>query len=531
MSTKTPSEEENAVEKFLSRYGSLVTGVLSGFDRIVFHGVLQPLIRKLGMYYFLKDAGIQLIDFKRFALETTERLKRAAVAEAERFKRPVKYLTSSRESKEDLAREILARDPVQEGLICVFTTLEPCMTFEYQRSQDRSERGLKLYPGKCLHLYQYRIDPVFGFMSARMQTWFPFNVQICMNGREWLARQLVQNGRTDFKRVRNCFPWIGDFELAQRLMNDQLKTDWPSALSRIARWLNPIHDDIFRVSPMDYYWSAFQTEWATDVVFASPTALAGVYPHLVRFAMLHFKSPDVMRFLAEKAPGNFTGQIVTSFKDRAEGVRIKHWLRGNSIKMYDKAGSILRVETTIGETGDFKVFRPKTTGSQKVLEWLPLRKGVADLHRRAQVSDRSNNVYLEALSAVDETTPCSKLFDTVSSPTTDSRGRRVRALRLNDSAELTLLETISRGEFSTSGFRNRDIRQRLYPYPAPIAPAEYRRLSARTGRLLRILRAHGLIYKIHNTTRYRISAKGQLLTAALFATRNADVRQLLRTAA
>lgn len=519
------------MNKFLSRYGSLVTGVLSGFDRIVFHGILQPLIRKLGMYYFLKDAGIELVDFKRFAVETTERLKRAALADAERLKRPVRYLSSSRDSKEDLAREILAADPVAQGLICIFTTLEPCMTFEYRRSQDRNERGLKLCPGKCLHLYQYFIHPVFGFMSARLQTWFPFNVQICMNGREWLGRQLMQKKRTDFKRVRNCFPWIGDFGLAQRLMNDQLRTDWPRALTRIARSLNPLHAEIFRSSPMDYYWSAFQTEWATDVVFQSPAALATVYPHLVRFAMLHFQSPDVMRFLAEKAPGNFTGQIVTSFKDRAEGVRIQHWLRGNSVKMYDKAGSILRVETTIGDPEDFKVFRPKTTGSQDVLEWLPLRKGVADLHRRAQVSHRSNSVYLEALSAAEDTTPCAKLFDAVSRPTLDVRGRRVRALRLNDSNELALLEAVCRGEFSTSGFRNRDIRQRLYPNAAPITPPESRRLSARTGRLLRILRAHGLIYKIHNTTRYRLSAQGQLLTAALFATRNANVRELLRTAA
>ncbi len=519
------------MDKFLSRYGSLVTGVLSGFDRIVFHGILQPLIRKLGMYYFLKDAGIQLVDFKRFAIETTERVKQAALSDAERLKRPVRYLTSSRDSKEDLAREILAADPVPQGLICIFTTLETCRTFEYRRSQDHNERGLILYPGKCLHLYKYFIDPVFGFMSARLQTWFPFNIQICMNGREWLARQLMRNERTDFQRVRNCFPWIGDFGLAQRLMNEQLKTDWPRALTRIARSLNPIHGEIFRSSPMDYYWSAFQTEWATDVVFQSPAALATVYPHLVRFAMLHFQSPDVMRFLAQKAPGNFTGEIVTSFKHRAEGVRIKHWLRGNSVKMYDKASNILRVETTIGKTEDFKVFRPKTTGSQDVREWLPLRKGVADLHRRAQVSHRSNSIYLDALSAAEDTTPCAKLFDAVSRPTLDSRGRRVRPLRLNDPAELALLNAISRGEFSTAGFRNRDIRNRLYPNASPIDPSECRRLSARTGRLLRILRVHGLIYKIQNTTRYRLSAQGQLLTAALFATRNADVRQLLRTAA
>jgi hypothetical protein len=520
------------VDKFLSRYGSLVTGVLSGFDRMVFHGILQPLIRKLGMYYFLKDAGIQLIDFKRFAVETTERVKQAALSEAERLNRPVRYLRSSRESKEDLAREILANDPVDEGLICVFTTLEPCMTFEYLRSQDRNQRGLKLQPGKCLHLYKYYIDPVFGFMNVRLQSWFPFNIQICMNGREWLGRQLVQKGRIDFKRIRNCFTWVGDFALAQGLLNDQLKTDWPRALTRIARSINPAHPEIFRFSPMDYYWSAFQTEWATDVVFESPASLASVYPPLVRFAMLQLKSPDVMRFLAQKAPGNFTGEIVTSFKHRAEGIRVKHWLRGNSIKMYDKAGSVLRIETTIGQTEDFKVFRPKTTGDQQDLEWLPLRKGVADLHRRAEVSHRSNTVYLEALSTTQDTTPCSKLFDAVSRPTHDPRGRRVRALRLNDSAEIALLEAISRGEFSTSGFRNRHIRHRLYPISAtPISPAERRRLSARTGRLLRMLRAHGLIHKIQNTTRYRLSAQGQLLTAALFATRNADIRHLLKTAA
>ncbi len=531
MSTKRLPEKENAVDKFLSRYGSLVTGVLSGFDRIVFHGTLQPLIRKLGMYYFLKDAGVQLLDFKRFATKTTAMIKKAALAEADRLERPVKYLTGAKASKDKLAREILANQPVEQGLICVFTTLEQCMTFEYQRSQDRTERGLKLYPGKCLHIYKYLLHPVFGFMSVRLQTWFPFNIQVCMNGREWLARQLVRKGRTDFKRVGNCFPWIADFNLAQRLMDQQRTTDWPRVLTRIARSVNPAHPKIFRSSPMDYYWSAYQTEWATDVVFRSPRTLADVYPHLIRFAMFHFQSPDVMRFLAEKAPGNFTGEIVTTFKDRAEGVRIKHWLRGNSIKMYDKAGSVLRVETTIGETEDFKVFRPKTGGPNDQLEWLPLRKGVADLHRRSEISHRSNTVYLEALSAAEDVTPCAKLFDAVSSHAVDARGRRVRALRLNDPTDVALLQAVARGEFSTSGFRNRDIRHRLYSDLASLTQAEQRTLTARTGRLLRILRIHGLIYKIQKTNRYRLSAQGQLLTAALHASRNANVHQLLKAAA
>jgi hypothetical protein len=237
-----------------------------------------------------------------------------------------------------------------------------------------------------------------------------------------------------------------------------------------------------------------------------------------------------MRFLAQKAPGNYTGEIVTSFKDRAEGVRVKHWLRGNSIKMYDKAGSVFRVETTIGDPTDFKVFRPLHNDPHGKRRWLPMRKGVADLYRRAEVSQRSNHTYFNALAAASQTTPCSKIFDRVSRPVTD-HARRVRALRLADPNDLALLEAIARGEFAISGFRNRDIRNRLYPAASSALPAEQRRLSAKISRLLRILRAHGLIQKIQKTSRYRLTEHGQTLIAALFATRNADIAQLLTKAA
>jgi hypothetical protein len=282
--------------------------------------------------------------------------------------------------------------------------------------------------------------------------------------------------------------------------------------------------------PMDYYWSAYQTEWATDLMFRDPQTLCQIYPRLVRHAMTHFKSPDVMRFLAQKAHGNFTGEIVTSFKDRAEGVRVKHWLGGNSVKMYDKAGSILRVEATIAETTDFKVLRPPHDDPNGKLAWRPLRKGVADLHRRAQVSQRANDAYLNALAAVDDTTPCAKLFDAVSRPVIDG-GRRVRALRLSDAADIALLEAISHGEFATSGFRNRDLRRLLHPAAQNASHREQRRLSAATSRRLRLLRAHGIIRKIPKTHRYRLTTRGQLLTAALSATRAANIKQLVATAA
>src|ERR1700737_1744585 len=248
--------KEDAVEKFLSRYGSLVPGVLSGFDRIVFHGILQRLMRHDGMHFLLMDAKVRLLDFKKYALATTELLKEASLAEANRKNRPIEYLHSSDDDKQAIARKILAKNPVEQGLICVFKAVEPCMTFEYQRSVNLAERGLRLRPSKCLHLYHYYLDPQFGFMNARIQTWFPFTIQICLNGREWLARQLLGKGQNDFKRADNCFTWLGDLKLAQRLMDDQLRTDWPRALNAIARSINPQHQTIFRCSPMDYYWTA-----------------------------------------------------------------------------------------------------------------------------------------------------------------------------------------------------------------------------------------------------------------------------------
>jgi hypothetical protein len=519
------------MNEFLARFFALVTATLSGFDRLVFRGHLQPLHYEGGMFAFLSRYGVRLVDFKNFVTGTSDALRRASLAPAHRDHRPIVYLESSATSKEDLARRLLAEHPIEQGLICVLQAVEPCTSFEYHRSPDLAQRGLRLRRRKCLHIYHYYLHPVFGFINARIQTWFPFNVQLCLNGREWLAQQLTGQGST-FKRVDNCFTWLDDPKLAQRLMDEQLRTDWPTALGEVARWLNPLHELIFWRSPMDYYWSAYQTEWATDLLCKSPRALASLYPKLVRHAMLHFKSPDVMRFLARKAHGNFTGEIESSFKDRAEGIRVKHWLRGNSVKMYDKAGSVLRIETTIAKTTDFKVLRPvHDDDDDDTLAWRPLRKGVADLHRRAEVSQRSNDAYLEALAVVDDATPCAELFDTVSRPVKDANGRRVRALRLGDPADIALLQAIARGEHATSGFRNRDIRDLLFPSAANADPAQLRRQSARISRLLRILREHGIIRKISKTHRYRLSSCGQLLVAALFATRSASIKQLIANAA
>ncbi len=246
--------------------------------------------------------------------------------------------------------------------------------------------------------------------------------------------------------------------------------------------------------------------------------------------MLHFQSADVMRFLGRKGlHGRFEGELTSRLNERREGVRVKHWADGNSIKMYDKAESVLRIETTIGKTTPFKVFRPMDgpRGKSRKLAWRPLPKGIADLHRRAEVSQRSNDTYLEALAAVDDSTRLGDLLDRVSSPVTYG-GRRVRALRVGDHADLALLKAISRGEFATAGFRNRDLRRLLHS--GTRLDRKPKAVSAKVSRQLRLLRAHGIIKKIPKSHRYRLTTNGQLLTAALFAVRHSTLQKLVGSA-
>src|SRR5262245_15055701 len=515
------------MERFVARYRPLVTSILSGFDRLVLRGTLIPLVRERGMQTFLSKAGVKLLDFKSFVLSTSERVKEAALRETREAKRPVRYLESSHVDKEELARKLDAERPVREGPICALTVVEPCTSFEYHRSPIVAERGLKPRRRKCLHVYQYLRHPTFGFMNARIQTWFPFGVQVCLNGREWLAQALRRLG-IRFQRIDNCFVKLQDAKRAQRLLDQQLELDWTRALTKVARTLNPLHRAIFKPWPMDYYWSVYQSEWATDLLFEDPVHLARLYPLWTRHAMLHFQSADVMRFLGRKVHGRFLGELTTSFKDRVEGVRVKHWVAGNSIKMYDKEARILRVETTLADPTPFKIFRPLSNDPKGRRAWRPLRKGIADLHRRAELSQASNERYLDALASVDDDTTLADLFDHVSKSVVWN-GRRVRALDIAKRNDVALLQAISRGEFATNGFRNRDLRALLFQDANPAQPAQ-RKNSARVSRLLRLLRAHGLIHKVPKTHLYRLTQRGQVLAAAVSAARNTSIKKLLAAA-
>jgi hypothetical protein len=192
--------------------------------------------------------------------------------------------------------------------------------------------------------------------------------------------------------------------------------------------------------------------------------------------------------------------------------------------MYDKACSVLRVETTLNNVRDIKA--PRRVKGRTV--YRPMRKGVADMPRRAQVSQASNGRYLEALAAVSTPTPLKVLTDKLSDRV-KWKGQPVRGLNLLGREDAGLLEAVARGEFMINGFRNRDLQGLLFARPAA-DDAERRRRSGQVTRKLRMLRAHGLVQKVPHTHRYLVSEKGRQVIAALQAARAADTQKLAAAA-
>jgi len=523
------------MKSFIQKHGKDVMGTLSGFDRLVFRGHIRRLSFVEGMTSYLSSAGVLLKDFGQHVLRVTSRIKEASLALAQHTLRPVKYLQSSQIHKEDVAREIAMKDNVSEGLICVLTCVEPCQSFEIYRNRELKKLELQHRFRKCLHIYHYFIDPQFGFMSARIQTWFPMSIQVCINGREWLAQQLDQQG-IGYQKRDNCFTWLEDLPRAQELMDRLLRSSWSVILNKISAQLNPLHNELFDRFPAMYYWSVYQSEWATDIMFKSPDRLAKIYPQLLRHAITTFQSPDVMRFLGRKIPpeGNiphaFAGEVLSHLKERPEGIRIKHWVGINHIKLYDKQGSDLRVETTINDPHDFKVFRLKEGDPNADLDWLPLRKGIADLYRRSEVSQAANNRYLNALAHANDTQPLGALTEKLCRPTS-WKGKRVRPMNPYAPDDLALLKAVSRGEFNINGFRNRDLRSILYSQDKELSAKQKRSRSAAVTRKIRLLRAHGLIKKVHKTNRYLLTTDGSKTITVLFAALNANSDLLIKYAA
>jgi hypothetical protein len=429
------------------------------------------------MERYLCSCGVLIKEFKHFAERVTAKVKAAAYRSAAAAKRPMEYLSSPKLSKEDYARQIAFEDEINEGLIVVFSAKEPCYSYSVRGDRTSKEIHLVIEPRMCTHFYHYFLHADFGLMHVRVQSWFPFTVEVCLNGREWLARQMDRAGLS-YQKADNCFIKLKAAAAAQALLDEQLHTDWPQVLNALLDQCHPLHSEICAPLGQGYYWSAAHA--------------------------------DVLRFLGQRRPTRCQGQV------------------SNSIKLYDKQSLVLRVETTINDPKQFKVYRASQKDPEQVLKWLPLRFGVADLWRRAQVSQAANRRYLEALASTTGKTPLYQEALGVCRAVV-LKGQRYRALNPWSDEDGALLEAINRGEFHLNGLRNRDLRKLLHSKTTN-KKLRLREAAAITRRLA-LLRAHGILQKLSGTHRYQLTKTGQRILTALLAARHCDVDQLTKMAA
>jgi hypothetical protein len=580
----TPALPESHVPAVFShKFGSLIKCVLGGYDRLRFRGTLRPLFSPRWMRGLLCSAKILLKDFAEHAQGVSQQIGDAARQSAAQHQRPYQYVrgSSSDFNKEEWAERMVQQDHIQDGLIGVLGAVEPCSVMTVRPNHQTHRLEPRHEYRKCLHFYHYFEDSTFGRCHVRVQSWYPFTVDICLNGRAMLARQMDQR-QLAYLKADNCFLQLANPQAAQKLADQQLRLDWVRHLNRLLVLAHPVHQDILvPLYGLQYYWTSTQSEYATDLVFQNPEQLAQLYPCFVHHGIMTFHTPRVMRFLGHQVPlhsgrvnGRFKGPARSDRIERHEGVCLRHGVGMNGIKIYDKLAQVLRVETTLNAPEVFKVYRkapkaaptklpprpatqntaaklprkrsptasvgkPSGLGIQAVIRtnscvvpaadppprrWQRLRRTVTDMPRRAEVSRAANRRYLEALASTRSTEPLGPTVQKLCQPVRKD-GYGFRALNPLNPADATLLEVLSRGEWTINGFRNRDLRKYLYPRQTR-SKKETRRQSAASSRKLRLLRAHGLIKKVPHAHRYLLTSDGRKLITLLLAARKADVQQL-----
>ena len=495
---------------FLEKFRDAIHGVVEGFDRLIFKGHLTSLFPQGSFGRYLFKRGVLLKDAGKFFEAETARIVNHAKGAAEQAGRPYVYLESahthaSAQSKEAMAQEIAQRDQITQGLVCIFSVLETCSSFAVIGNRKTHRLEVVRRNRKCLHLYWYLIDPEFGWMHVRVQTWAPYTIQIYINGREWMCRQLNLQG-VDFKRSDNKILWLTDLEAAAKLSEKFNHIDWPGTLIQKVLMVNPLMDDLAQAGFGGYWLGIDQAELATDILFKSQADLQHIYKDLSSAAITAFGATDVMRFLGRKPHGNFAGEVLIDSKKRPEGVRIKFRMKRNSIKIYDHL-NVLRIETTLNNPAEFKILiSSENDQGQTICRWSPMRKGVSNFWRYSQVGHGANARLIDALANAPLQGAAIEELDRLSRSQSKD-GHRVAAFNPVAAKNVALFKALLSGEFALNGFRNSDLQHKLFD-SNPKDAAEAKRRIHCTSRLIAKLRGHRLINKVQNSRLYRVSHHG-----------------------
>ena len=505
----------------LEQYKDKINGTFSFFDRMIIKGHIFQFFSVSGRKYFLSEQNVLLKDFPAYANQVTNDIVSYVETFTHSQDRPLVYLSSARTSKEQTALDILRDNPVGDGLICTLSVVEYCQTLQ-PKKKENGMLELSAVNRKCKYYYFYFMDKNFGFMHVKLQTWFPFLIQVYINGREMMKHVFDENGIT-YRMYDNSFSEISDIKRAQELADKFDSKSLCRQLDFFAHKVNPYLDTIENIFHQGYHWCVDQCEYATDVMFKSREALEDIYPSLVGHAFYDFKCTDVFSFLGRKLDPKFLGEAVSDYRKRPEGWRIKFKMKSNSIKMYDKC-NCLRIEMTINDPKAFKVYKEvHHRDGTSSMRWVPMGKSIANLYRYAEISKAANKRFVDSMHDIIPVKSLEKEINGICGRKT-VKGRVFTGFNVWSAETFQLLETVSDGRYLIRGFTNKDICRRLFQN-TPDTPEN----RGKTSRIIAKLRAHGLIRKIPHSRRYLVSDKGRRIMGALIETKRRTYPELAAT--
>lgn len=480
------------------RYRERLAGVLSCYDRMVITGTLPGACYAGGMTRFLHANGVRIFDYPQFAASLRDRVRERAAALAAAAGIKIEHIAKSHIRKEDVVARVLAARGEHPGLVHVISAMEACDAYAPWHDKQTHKSFLRPDTGKCLHYYFYFMDAELGLSYLRVPTWCPFRLQFYCNGHGWLARKLAAAG-IGFITADNAFVRIDDWERAQALADAISPDELHRILDRYAEQCCPVLD----VFGQSYHWSLMQVEYATDLVFRSQATLQPLYEQLSRQAVLSVRAEQIATFLGHKITPQLAQEIGSRFDTRIEGTCIKHRFGKSSVKMYDKVGVVLRLETTSNDVSSFKHHRKVEHRHGPATRALaPVKKTIYSLNDLRDILLGCNRRYLAYLSALDDVSAGVRALDRLTRPRAVN-GKTIKGVNFFNPVEQALLRALQRPAFNIAGIRRAD----LMPLLTKLSPAG-------VSRQLQRLRHLGLIKRVARTYRYYLTRLGRAAIAA-----------------
>jgi len=473
-------------------YKKDIAFTLSCFDRLIITGTLPEISYDFGMTSYLYQKGVKIFDYPKFA----EPFKDSIRANAERIASEngveIEFIRKSGVRKESIISKIIEQRGNHPGIVHIISAMETCSTFKPWHNKTTGKTYLRPDQSKCLHYYFYFIDEYVGLGYVRVPTWCPFRLQVYVNGHNLLASELKDSG-IKYTMIDNAFDSIEDAKKAQELSDSISIEKLHRKLEEFAWQFCPVYKDF----NLRYHWSVMQAEYATDIVFKKQEDLQQIYGELIATAIHTVKPENIATFLGHKLDTRYQGEVGNNYNIRIEGSRIKHTMGSSSIKMYDKFGKILRIETTTNDISFFKHYREVVhhdgTTSHEIAS---LKKNIYSLTFLADNLGDSNKRYLEFISAFDNKEVGRKRLEKVTSSKNDNN-RNYKGFNFFSAVDVSFLLAILRGEFNIYGFRNKNLQKLLGLSGSKIS------------RLIKRLRVHGLIKKATDSYKYYITKIGK----------------------